>query len=83
MTPDQRHVLASLDREAKIAAAKAYRAGWRRGGDQEGRPAAVQALVEHGLDLEDARVAATYVIHAASVLAPDWFWRRQLDARRS
>ena len=75
MTPHARQVLAGLDRDAKIAAAKAYRAGWRRGGDKEGWPAAVEALVEHGLSVEEAQAAASHVIHAAATLAPGWFWR--------
>jgi hypothetical protein len=69
-------ILGRIDRNTKNTCARAYRDGWREGGDRLGRPMAVRALIERGLTPEEAEEVAPVIIAEAARRAPRWMWQR-------
>jgi hypothetical protein len=74
----QHALLASIDRETKLAVARAYRARRQRGElDHLAYLAALEAFhaARPGTPNADAGQAVRLIIARAAQVAPEWFWR--------
>ena len=75
---EQHAFLAGLDRETKLAVARAYRARRQLGeGDYPAMMAALEAFraAKPAASDAEARQAVVLIVARASQQAPGWFWR--------